>query len=123
MANKRPSRGKMVDLELDDEASMDACMPFPMSRKPRYPYGLNICLTGAELKKLGLDIPRIGDTIELRAFAEVTCTNNENGVRIELQIQQMAVENEADEAGEDGEEEAGEPPHNKRSSLRAPIGE
>lgn len=116
--------GKMVDMELDDEASMDACMPFPMSKKPRYPYGLQICLHDAELKKLKLDVPRIGDTIELRAFAEVTCTSNENGVRVELQIQQMAVENEAEETDSPAEEKAeGEEPHRKRSSLRAPIGD
>lgn len=115
---------KMVDMEMDDEASMDAIMPYPMAKKPRYPYGLQICLTEAELKKLKLDVPRIGDVIDLRAFAEVTCTSNEHGVRVELQIQKLAVENEEDENDTEAEEAAeGEPPRARRASLRKPIGD
>ena len=127
---------KLIDMELDDEASMDYPMPIAMPDKPRYPYGLRICLGDDELKKLKLDMPRIGETIELRAMAEVTCTSNEHGVRVELQIQKLAVENETDEPADDpdaGEEEGEKPeksekikdPSRKRVNLRdyGPIGD
>ena len=96
------SWSKLVDLEMDDEASMDAIMPMPMANKPRYAYGLRICLCEDELKKLDLDLPSVGDVIDLRAFAEVTAVSDgECGRRVELQIQKMAVENEMAEDEKD----------------------
>ena len=46
---------KLIDMELDDEDKLDA---FPMEvapKRPDYPYGLRICLTHSELRKLDLD--------------------------------------------------------------------
>ena len=88
--------GKMVDMEMDDEAKLDAPMPIAMLEKPQYPYGLRICLNSPELEKLGLDADcDLGDTIDMRAFAEVTCVSKEgDNCRVELQIQKLAVESE-----------------------------
>ena len=89
----------MVDMELDDEDKIDA----PTPKKPDYPYGLRICLTHKELEKLGLEADcAIGDSVDLRALAEVTSVSkNDYGdgpeCRVELQIKKLAVENEDDE--------------------------
>ena len=66
------SWSKLADMELDDDESLDAIMPIHMPERPKYPFGLKICLCEGELKKLGLDLPGVGDVINLRAFAEVT---------------------------------------------------
>lgn len=90
---------KFVSMELSDEEKLDTLMPIPASL-PEYPCGLRICLCDPELDKLGLDdeMPEIGDVIDLRAFASVTSVSNgPSGRRIELQITQLAVEDENDE--------------------------
>lgn len=98
---------KLVSMELDDEDKLDFCAPMPCDR-PDYPYGLRICLTGKELKKLGLPPPDIGDMIDMRAFGEVTSCSitktqgGEDDCRVEIQIQRIAVENEATETPGDG---------------------
>ena len=95
------SWSKMVSLELDDEDQLDAIMPYPMSEKPKYPFGLRICLTEKELSKLDLDADcDVGDIIDIRAFARVTSVSTnemEDGkscCRVELQIEEIAVEPE-----------------------------
>jgi hypothetical protein len=95
------SWSKLVDMEMDDEEKMDMLNPIPVA-KPDYPYGLRICLTHSELRKLELDADcSVGDLIDLRAFAEVTAISKDgDNCRVELQIQKLAVENEMDE-GED----------------------
>lgn len=92
---------KLVSLELDDEDKMDACMPMPCER-PDYPYGTRICFTDRELKKLDLEVPEIGDLIDMRAFGEVTSvtidkTDGEDRCRVEIQIQRISVESETGE--------------------------
>lgn len=96
---------KLVSMELDDEDKLDFCAPVPCDR-PDYPYGLRICLSEKELKKLGLPVPEMGDMIDMRAFGEVTSctltnTNGEETCRVEIQIQRIAVENEATESPDD----------------------
>lgn len=92
--------GKLVDMELDDDDKMDAVMPYPMPDKPDYPYGLRICLTHAELQKLGLEADcEVGDYLDLRAFATVTSVTKTEGsdgpcCRVEMQIEKLAVEDE-----------------------------
>jgi hypothetical protein len=95
---------KLVDMELDDEDKLDACTPLPMPDRPKYPYGLRICLTHNELEKLGLEADcDIGDIIDLRAFAVVTSVSKGEGeyegkyARVELQIEKLQVENESTE--------------------------
>ena len=101
---------KLVDMEMDDEDSLDAICPMPMPDRPRYPYGLRICLTHKELGKLGLEADcNIGDMVDLRCFAEVTSiSKNDNGngeeCRIELQITRMAAEDEMSEGDEEEED-------------------
>jgi hypothetical protein len=98
---------KLVSMELDDEAKLDACMPIPMSCRPDYPYGLRISLGADELKKLGLPVPDVGDAIDMRCFGTVTSVSTEEGshgasCRVEIQIEKIAVENESTESpGED----------------------
>lgn len=95
---------KMVDMELDDEASLDMVMPIAMPTRPRYPYTLMITLTDRELTMLNLSHDcEVGDVIDLRAFAVVTsCSSHDSkhggkSCRVELQIQKLAVENESTE--------------------------
>ena len=92
---------KMTSMEFDDEDQLDAIMPIPMPEKPKYPFGLRICLTEKELDKLGLEPDcDVGDIIDLRAFARVTSVSSnemEGGkccCRVELQIVSMSVEDE-----------------------------
>lgn len=94
------SWSKMVDLELDDDDQLDAIMPFPMANKPKFPFGTKICLCGPELRKLDLDPAdcKLGDTIDLRCFGEITSIDQN---RVEIQLQRMAVENEMTETGGD----------------------
>lgn len=93
----------MVDMELSEEERYDAVLPIAMPDKPQYPCGLRICLTHNELEKLGLEADcAIGDVIDLRAFAVVTSVSSSDGdfgpsCRVELQIEKLAIENEADE--------------------------
>ena len=94
---------KFVDMSLTDEQRLDTVMPIP-SEMPEYPYGLRICLTQDELEKLDLDDEcDVGDVIDLRAFARVTSVsshqdgNGKRQCRIELMIEQLAVENESTE--------------------------
>lgn len=95
-----------VSMELDDEDQLDACLPIPCE-KPRFPYGLRICLTHAELMKLKLDADcDVGDVVDLRAFAVVTSKSisqdehNGEQCRIELQIEKLAVLDESHETME-----------------------
>lgn len=97
---------KMVDLEYDDEDSIDEMHP-AMVEKPRYPYGLRLCFTHKELKKLGLEPDcSVGDLIDIRAFGEVTSVSASDGpsgkeCRIEIQIQKIALEDEMKEGPDD----------------------
>lgn len=90
-----------VDLEMDDEAQLDAPMPMGGDRA-RYPYGLRICLCKDELDKLGLDEdPKHGDYLMLTVMARVTSsTTDDNGRRVELQIEK-AKAHDADKADGD----------------------
>ena len=107
---------KMVDVALTEEEQLEMVSPCPpdIANAPKYPYGLCITLDEKTLEKLGLDDdPEVGDVIDLRAFATVTCVSRNESAggdlrrRIELQIEKLAVEDEADEdmPGEDEDDE------------------
>jgi hypothetical protein len=92
---------KMVDMERSDDDKLDAMACFP-SVQPDYPPGLRICFCSEELKKLGLDVPDIGDMIDMRAMGTVTSvsidkTDGDDRCRVEIQIERIALENEAKE--------------------------
>ena len=94
----------MIDMSMDDEDSLDAPMPYPMAEKPQYPYGLRICLTTAELDKLGVshEDAFVGGIVHLHALAEITCVScNDSGdgpcARVEMTITHLALESEDEE--------------------------
>lgn len=87
--------------EIKEQQAKDAGRPPDKIPEPVYPYGLCIYLDDEILKKLDIDHDgcEVGDTIHLCCMAEVTDVSQRkmsDGVkcRIELQITQMAVENE-----------------------------
>lgn len=91
----------MVSMECDDEASMDAPMPYSMPDKPQFPYGLRICLTKDEMDKLDIsaDDAVVGGIVHLHALACITCVSQSDGPdgqcsRVELQIQYLAIDSE-----------------------------
>jgi len=74
---------------------------------PDYPYGLCISLDETDLENLGIDADfEVGDIIHIAAFARVTSMSSRMHeekpcCRVELQIEQMAVEDESTEEDED----------------------
>lgn len=100
----------LQSMELTDDQSLDTVMPIPMADKPRYPFGLCLCLTNDELEKLGIDPKEaeVGGMFMMHAMVKVTsvsCNETEGGeqYRVEGQIEQMAVD------GDDITEEAQAP--------------
>lgn len=98
----------MKSMELDDEDKMDALMPIPMPDKPDYPYGLRICLTEKEFKKLGLDAADavVGGIFHLHGLARITSVHASDGeggqcCRVEAQIEDLDIESEDSENGEE----------------------
>jgi hypothetical protein len=95
---------KLVSMELTEDEKMGTIMPMEMPDRPEYPYGLRLCLTDVELGKMGLtDDCEIGDLLDLRCFARVTSISKNVGetnssCRIELQITDIAAENEMTES-------------------------
>lgn len=64
-----------------------------------YGYGLRVRLDKNDIKKLGIDLPAVGDYFELEAVCCVTSVsqNESNGhadKSVELQIEQMALDPE-----------------------------
>ena len=100
----------MKSMELDEEESYDSVMPIPMPDKPSFPYGLRICLTDAEFKKLGIDpteaMQGIGGLVHLHGLARITSASmdqrdgGEACCRVELQIEDLAIESEEAENAE-----------------------
>lgn len=104
----------MQSMELDDEDQMEAIQPYPMSDRPKYPYGLCISLTHKELEKLNVDPSEavVGGIIHLHAMARITSVSASDSqasqysdggpqCRIELQIEDMMVESEDEENTDD----------------------
>lgn len=94
----------MQSMELDDEDKLDTIMPIPMASKPDYPYGLRICLTEKEFEKLKLDpsAAEVGGMVHLHAMARITSVSSSEGemghcCRVELQIENLAIESEDEE--------------------------
>jgi hypothetical protein len=114
----------MQSMELDDEDVLDMACPIPIDVKdrPRFPYGLKICLTDKEMAKMGLDTSEavVGGLIHLHAMARITSVSTnetqdgDENFRMELQIEDMCVESEDEE---NAEEEAQEDAPRRRSPL------
>lgn len=95
---------KMVPLHRtdDDKKKQEDRLKDMIEAKPdglEYPPGCCMCLTDEVLEKLGIeDMPDTGDTIHICLMARVTGVSDDRmGKRIELQIEQMAVEDEDEE--------------------------
>ena len=94
----------LTSMEHDDEAKMDQILPLPMLRKPDFPCGLKICLTGEEFKKMELDPSdaEVGGLVHIVAMARVTSVSHDrrddkHNWRVEMQIEDMSIESEDDE--------------------------
>lgn len=93
----------MIDLKrtkAERKEAKDMCVPSPSADD--YPYGLCINLQEDELDKLGLDdLPKAGAKVSLQAVAVVkevsqrTVDGGKESRRLELQIQQLAIEKRA----------------------------
>lgn len=89
---------QLTSMELDDEDKMDMAIP-SISQQPDFPWGLRICFTEKELKRLELPIPEDGDMIDMRAMGTVTSVSTEqregkDTCRVEIQIEKISLENE-----------------------------
>lgn len=101
---------KMVDMaNTPKEAKEDQPQPKTGEYKgPKYPYGLAITLSDDQLEKLDLDDDcEVGDELNVFASARVTSkseTTDSDGkkcCRIELQIEQLALDDNDDDDKED----------------------
>ena len=106
----------MIDMALDDEDMADMVCPIPIDVKdrPKYPYGLCITLTDAQFRKFkeaGIDFDHdecfVGGIIHFHALGRITsCSQSESAdgkqnCRVEIQIEDMAIESEDRENEED----------------------
>lgn len=115
----------MVDLALTDEEKLDSTMPVMPMDRPQYPYGLCISLSERDFAKLGLDpsAAKVGGMCHGHFMARVTSVSEnerEGGdkcCRVEMQIENLALESEDAE----NEEEEAAPAAPKRS-LRSMYG-
>ena len=82
----------MTSMALTPAEQDGFAMPIPMPDKPRFPYGLRISLTEADLKKLGLDVggAEADGMVELICNARITSISVDP-VRVELQIEEMCI--------------------------------
>lgn len=88
----------MISMEYDDEDMEEMELPLPLSERARYPYGLKICLTDKEMRKLGIDPMEafMGGVVHAHVSMRITSVSmneTENGhcSRLEFQIEEMAI--------------------------------
>ena len=81
------------------ETERQGPMAMPAEKRDKYPYGLRLHLTEAEVKKLGMEeLPEPGDTLDLHAVVKVSGSHvdeEEGGGKrrsLELQITHMGFE-------------------------------
>ena len=91
----------MINLAHSEEEKKD--MKDSMAvEAPRYPYGLEIDLDPATVKKLGLsDVPKVGEKFMVLAIAEVSAVRKDRGVQddsvgfsVSLQVTDMDIKKE-----------------------------
>jgi hypothetical protein len=70
-----------------------------MNDKPEeYPYGLRLSLTEADMEKIGLDMPKVGEMVHIMAMTKVTSVHAHDSAQggasqgVELQITHMKAE-------------------------------
>lgn len=74
--------------------------------KSSYPYGLCIRLEGPQLEALGLsNLPAVGSALMLEAKASVVSVTSKDGHKcVELQLTDIGLESEKEEAKEEAQE-------------------
>lgn len=89
----------LKSLELDGEEQSDMVMPIPMDDAPDFPYGMRICLTQAEMEKLGIDPSEatVGASFLMHAMCRITSvsaseSDGGSSFRMEAQIEQADVD-------------------------------
>jgi len=97
---------ELVNMKMDNEEKKDlmGCREIEV---PEYPYGLRISLEDSALDKLGIkDIPEIGKKMSIMIEVEVSSTNSQTQQKgqshrsVELQITDMAIENDKKDKAE-----------------------
>ena len=113
----------LVSMEMDDEDQLDAVCPIPVKDRPRFPWGLRICLTHSEMEKLGLDLSEaaVGGIVTGRfeaCITSVSMSQNEdrNDFRMELQIEALSIPDDDDAEGNEIEEARLASPRQARST-------
>jgi hypothetical protein len=89
---------KSMKLSKSDQKKDNAIFsPSSSMDKPKYPYGLEISLDEAALKKLGIDLPEVGAEMALEAVVEVSSTSQSESAAggknrsLRLQITEMCL--------------------------------
>lgn len=94
---------KMRSMELTKKEAGGSieCAPSFKDSGPRYPFGLELRLDDAALKKLGIDVlPKVGAYFKVRAEACVTSVSSSEHTKgspnrtVCLQIERLAVDDE-----------------------------
>jgi hypothetical protein len=120
----------MVSMKMSKKEMKAETEPSLANENP-YPYGLRISLDTDELEKLGItvkNLPKVGDAMSITATGCIVSVSEDetagNGYRcsVQIQIEEMALENEggeesaADELGESAENTT---VHATRSVIRS----
>lgn len=101
---------KFVDMKMDKEDMGGVPTSITDNSSPIYPYGLSICLSDKELKKLDMEgEAEVGDMFHGHFLATVKSvskndTTDGTKTRVEMQITHLSAENE-DEENEEAEGE------------------
>jgi hypothetical protein len=105
---------KLISVAYTDEEKEEKFPGMAPELRPEHPYELCITLDEITLKKLGLEEsnPEPKDIVDIRAFGRVTGVHTdardgeETRCRVEIQITDIAVEDEDDEeSGEDDDDD------------------
>ena len=82
----------LVSVKLPKRSKKDDRTLAVPSEAPRYPYGLEISLDNETLKRLGMKLPRVGESMKVRAVGSVTAVREserrkkkERNVQIQLE--------------------------------------
>lgn len=109
----------LKSMALDEDEQFEYAMPIAADDKPEYPYELRLSLSDKTMAKLGIDpeeaVGGVGGMVMIHAMARITSAsiNQREGeeepcARVELQIEEMAI---------DGEEPAEAPPKRGLASI------
>lgn len=98
MALGTAARPKLLDMKMPppDKKKLEAVCEAPSYDGDKYPWGLRLRLGTDELKKLGIELPKVGDEFHIVAVASVTEVSsregrNESHKNLELQIKKLGV--------------------------------